>query len=179
MQIVLEFSPDQKGVAMSDRISDLPLLLQQYVRGEVYFPNKTKYKEKDILLARKLRKQYFRNLQATWPGLQYDEHDYFSLMQNEIMRYGKVVLTPYILATWQQTMEHCPRLAYIYNNTPLPRVDEWDRLSQGKRDRLILTQKHIALRTGFLDPRTLGEMEKYCNGRVFYGMPHWRNYDPS
>ncbi len=155
-------------------ISDLPILLQRYVRGEASFPNNITYSKEQVLLTRQLRKQYLRDIQGTSPGLQYDEPDYFDLMGNEIRRYGKTKLEPLVLATWTDALLECPRLRNIYENTPLPRANERQRLSYQKQNRLELERRRAALRTAITDPRTLGEIELYCTGRVFYGMPHWQ-----
>jgi hypothetical protein len=127
----------------------------------------------DLRIARSLRRTFFRRLQRNRPGLQYQWDDYQILMHEEIIKYVKRSITKNILAEWDQIRQRIPRLYSVYDSLLKQRFNlpkcllventlPTAALSRIKKDAILQAAR---------DPRTLGEMEDFVHGNVFYGIP--------
>ena len=155
---------------------NLPAALLRYAEGDdVPFPQRGRFTKEEIRLAKWLRKGAFRRLQQTQPGLQYQFPDYQALMHAEIHTFAKRVLEKDCFAKWDEAILAAPRLLAIYTaivGTQKITTNPNKRRNQQKEAR------RQAFREAIQDPRTLGELELFIVGKLCYGMPAWRNFDP-
>lgn len=162
---------------MSIAYEELPLELQQFVRDGKPFPDSRSFTSEAILSAKQLRKEYFRNMQVIEPGSQYEFVDYERLMRNEIHTYVRRVLQPRILEAWDQMLEVCSRVKVIWETILQRNGNRLAMASIRKRERIILDLKRECIRNSSLDSRTLGQMESFVTGRIFYGSPSGHNWN--
>lgn len=162
---------------MNSEYANFPPELKKFVREGYPEPDSRKYKKQMGLLlsAKQLRKKYFRDMQIVEPGSQYYYTDYERRMRVEITSHVKRVLSPKLLADWETCLDECNRLAKQWNHLFDVNRHRIELSTKNKSKRIILELKRQCIREGSLDPRTLGEIELFVHGRMFYGMPSGHN----
>tara|TARA_B100000508_G_scaffold104639_1_gene82911 strand:- start:6812 stop:7303 length:492 start_codon:yes stop_codon:yes gene_type:complete len=162
---------------MTISYEDLPFELKQFVRDGEPFPDIRSFTAEAILSAKQLRKQYFRDMQIVEPGSQYHYVDFERVMRNEIHTFVKRVLQPKILNAWDEMLDACNRVKLIWESLLERNQRRLSAAPNRKRERIMLDLKRECIRRSSLDGRTLGQMELFVKGQIFYGSPPGHNWN--
>lgn len=160
-------------------LAELPPALQQYVHTGTPFPSsyRTDYTKVEVLLAKQLRKRYFRTMALTEPGSQYEYSDFWQLMQYEVWTHVRTRLYPVILQNWERFVTDSPEsITVIWKQRVTAKESRLAVATPARKQHLLKDLQLRFLNEIYRDPRRLGIMESFVLNRIIFGVPPGHNF---